>query len=290
MGMAIARTITEQHAKLREYRQALVTAAVTGKIDVTVGRDMTPEELRDKLEQFLAMPGEAEWVEFKHNNEDPQQIGEYLSALSNSAALHRQPDGYIVWGIEDGTHEVVGTTFKPRKKKGKGNEDLEPWLTRLLTPRIDFSIHEFTVDTKPVVLFKIQAANTAPVAFSDCEYIRVGSHKKPLREYPEKERTLWASFSATPFEAGVARSAVTGEEAAALLDHEAYFRLMKIRQPDTRTKILERLADERLIVPRGSTYDITNLGAILFARDLAHFGRLGRKALRVIKYKGPAAS
>ena len=247
---------------------------------------MTPVQLQAKLDELRALPGETEWVEFKHNNEDPQEIGEYISALSNSAALHLKPHGYIAWGIENGTHNVLGTTFKPHKQKGAGNEDLEPWLARLLSPRIHFSIHEFIAETKSVVLFKIQAANTTPVAFSGREYIRVGSYKKPLKDFTEKERALWAIFSTTAFETGIARSGVNSGDVVALLDYEAYFRLMKTRLPDTQAKILARLAEESLVIPQGGVFDVTNLGAVLFARDLSQFGRLGRKALRVIKYKG----
>jgi len=157
---------------------------------------MTSEQLQAKMRELLALSDETEWVEFKHNNEDPQEIGEYISALSNSAALHRQANGYIAWGIEDGTHAVVGTSFKPHRKKGAGNDDLEPWLARLLSPRIRFKINEFTLDGKPIVLFEIQPANSTPVAFSGREWIRVGSHKKPLKDYPEKERELWRLLSA----------------------------------------------------------------------------------------------
>jgi hypothetical protein len=101
---------------------------------------MNDAQLQAKLTELLALPQETEWAEFKHNNSDPQLIGEYLSAISNSAALESQPFGYIVWGIEDGTHNVIGTSFKPRQQKGQGNEDLEPWLNKLLAPRINFRI------------------------------------------------------------------------------------------------------------------------------------------------------
>lgn len=156
---------------------------------------MTPAELQAKLDELLALPQETEWAEFKHNNSDPQSIGEYLSALSNSACLEGQPSGYIVWGIEDGTRNIVGTTFKPRSQKGAGNEDLEPWLNKLLAPRVNFRIFEFEANGLPMVMFEVQAANTAPVAFSGRRYIRVGSHKKPLAEHPEKERQLWLLLS-----------------------------------------------------------------------------------------------
>ncbi len=155
---------------------------------------MTSGELQSKLDELLRLPAETEWVEFKHNNEHPQEIGEYLSAISNGAALHGKRTGYIVWGIEDVTHAVLGTTFQPKKAK-KGNEELENWLLHGLDPRIDFAIHEFERGGAPVVLFAVQAANSTPVHFSGEAYIRVGSYKKKLKDFPEKGRRLWELLS-----------------------------------------------------------------------------------------------
>ena len=64
---------------------------------------------------------------------EPQEIGEYLSALANAALLN-QPRGYLVFGIDDATHAVVGTRFDPYATKGKGNQDLLPWLAAGLRP------------------------------------------------------------------------------------------------------------------------------------------------------------
>ena len=102
---------------------------------------MTPHEFESLIRSLVALPSETEWVEFKHNNADPEEVGEYASALSNSAALDRRLAGYVVWGIEDGTHKIVGTAFKPRAAKVKGQE-LENWLLTQLEPRIDLRIHE----------------------------------------------------------------------------------------------------------------------------------------------------
>lgn len=176
---------------------------------------MNEAQIQAKFAELLALPRETEWVEFKHNNSDPQMIGENLSAISNAAALDSQAFGYIVWGIEDGTHHVIGTTFKPRQQKGQGNEDLEPWLNKLLSPRINFRVIEFYCDggIKPIVIFEVQAANTAPVAFAGRRYIRVGSHKKPLVEHPEKERKLWEIVSgpAVDWSAGICESATLND-------------------------------------------------------------------------------
>ena len=157
---------------------------------------MTLADLQSKLDELLRLPAETEWVEFKHNNKSPQEIGEYISAISNAASLHRKRTGYLVWGIEDGTHAVLGTSFRPKREK-KGNENLESWLLRLLNPRIDFTIHELDRNGARIVLFAIQAANSTPVRFSDEAHIRVGSYKKKLRDFPEKERTLWQILSNT---------------------------------------------------------------------------------------------
>ena len=61
---------------------------------------------------------------------------------------------------------------------------------------------------------------------------------------------------------------------------------MNIPLPETKIGILEKLAEEKIVHKRPSCYDITNLGAILFATDLSRFSLLARKAVRVIFYKG----
>lgn len=246
---------------------------------------MNQHDLSTLLTELRSQSQETEWIEFKQNNADPQEIGEYLAALSNSAALHRKDAAYIVWGVEDGTHNVVGTKFKPRRAK-KGNEELENWMLRLLSPRIDVKIHEFEENRLDIVIFEIQPAPRTPVSFSGTEYIRVGSLKKKLKEYPEKERLLWSFFSETPFEKGIALKGTASEDVFRLIDYPACFELLKQPLPDNRTAILERLNREKVIVERGDDrFDITNFGAILFAKNLTEFDRLARKALRVIQYK-----
>ena len=51
---------------------------------------------------------------------EPQEIGEYLSALANAACLADQPRGYLVFGIDDVTHDVVGTRLRPLHSEGQG--------------------------------------------------------------------------------------------------------------------------------------------------------------------------
>ncbi len=139
----------------------------------------------------------------------------------------------------------------------------------------------------PLVLFEVPPASHRPVAFKGVEYIRIGSYKKKLKDHPEKERALWRRFDDVPFERGVATANVSSDDVLSLIDYPRYFELMAQRLPDSRPAILERLASERIIHHKaGDRYDISNLGAILFAKTLSNFEILARKALRVIQYAG----
>ena len=71
---------------------------------------MAPHSARylvDLVRELCSLPHETEWVEFKTSYESPESIGKYLSALANSAVLHDKPHGYVVWGVKNGTHELV---------------------------------------------------------------------------------------------------------------------------------------------------------------------------------------
>lgn len=247
--------------------------------------DRSEEYLKALLRELCALPAETEWVEFKHNNQDPQEIGEYISSLSNSATLCGKTNAYLVWGVNNETHDVVGTTFTSHTTK-KGNEELENWLLRLLTPRIHFHFYSIQVEQKPVVILEIARAVRNPVQFQGVEYIRVGSYKKKLKEYPEKERALWRVFDEIPFEQLIALERVPDDEVLKLLDYPAYFELFELSLPDNREGILKRLESDEVVVPcEAGGWNITNLGAILFAKKLDDFKQLRRKAVRVIVYR-----
>ena len=238
------------------------------------------------VNELRTWPKETEWIEFKYNRAVPDEIGQYISALANSAALAGRANAYMVWGVNDATHEIIGTEFNPTIVK-KGGEELESWLLRLMTPKIDFRFHSVAIEEQLVVLLDISAAFRQPVRFMNQEFIRVGSYKKNLKEFPEKERALWRIFDKTPFERALALENATVEDILSLLDYPSYFDLLESSLPDGHAVILESLARDELICPcETGRWNITNLGAILFAKNLDSFPRLKRKAVRVIHYKG----
>ena len=149
---------------------------------------MSPDRTQDfpagLLHELCRLPRETKWVEFKHNDAEPEEIGEYISALANSAALVGKASAGMVWGVQDSDHATVGMAFSPHATK-VGNEEL-----------------------------KTERAFRHPVQFKSHEFVRVGSYKKPLKKHPEKERDLWRIFDQTPFEAGIAKEHACAQDDA----------------------------------------------------------------------------
>jgi ATP-dependent DNA helicase RecG len=154
---------------------------------------MTETDLIELLQDLCAQPQEQQWLEFKLNSIDHEQIGEYISAMSNGATLTNKVFGYLVWGVEDGTHEIKGTTFTFVKAK-HGNQDLELWLRSYLEPKINFEIFEFDYSEKQhIVILRIPSAKGEPVNFQRKAFVRVSSHKTELRKYPDWMRIIYNS-------------------------------------------------------------------------------------------------
>lgn len=247
--------------------------------------NMKEKEIKSIIQDIQASPKECEWIEIKCNNKEPHMIGEYISALANGAAYMGQSRGYLAYGIDDSTHAIEGTDFHPKYEK-IGNEELENWLATQLSPRIDFSINEAIIDGKHIVLFVIDSAGNTPVKFDGTAYIRVGSYKKKLADHPERERKIWQNTRSGYFESKVALGGLSGDEVLSIINYPTFFKLLELPLPETKNSILEKLAEEKIIIKRQSCFDITNLGGILFAYDLNQFDTLARKAVRVVFYKG----
>lgn len=239
------------------------------------------------VDELRALPDETPWLEFKHNNIDPEVVGKRCSALSNAARIEGRDCAFMLWGIADGSHEVVGTNFRPDAEK-VGGQVLQLWLANKLQPSPAFSFRTVEHPSGRVVLLEIPAAPGAPVGFQGVPYIRIGSATPKLTDYPERYQQLIEALRPYRWEHGIARQYATGDEVLALLDYSQYFRLTHQPLPDNRTGIFDKLEADRLIVRDvGERWNITNLGAILFASRLGDFeASLARKAVRFVAYAG----
>ena len=241
----------------------------------------------DLVSDLLKNTTELAWLEFKNNNTDPDMIGKRCSALSNAARVENQDFGYLLWGIDDESHSIVGTDFDPNTEK-VGNQGIQLWLSQMLSPDLAFQFRVVGHPNGRVVLLEIPAATSAPVAFKGTAYIRVGSATPKLNDHPARHQQLLEKLLPYTWERGVAKRYVSGDEVLEMLDYAQYFRLTSQPLPDNRVGIFERLKADQLIAEDvGGRWNITNLGAILFATNLEHYGpSIARKGVRFVAYDG----
>jgi len=80
---------------------------------------MTKKELYKLLNELRSLPSETELVEFKkaENSYDFKKLGRYFSALGNEANLKGKPYGWLIFGVEDKTGNIIGTNYRPDRPK-----------------------------------------------------------------------------------------------------------------------------------------------------------------------------
>ena len=239
------------------------------------------------VDELCSQSAENALVEFKHNNFKPEMVGKLCSAMSNAARIAQKDFAYVLWGVDDETQQVIGTTFEPNKQT-VGNQVFEFWLSSRLNPSIAF---EFRVVEHPkgkVVLLEIPAATSAPVSYDNIPYVRIGSATPKLLDYPDRFQKLIDNIKPFTWEKAIAKSFISADDVLELLDYPKYFKLTQQRLPENKKGILEGLEADLLITKDvGEHWNITNLGAILFANDLQQFdAALARKGVRFIAYDG----
>ena len=148
----------------------------------------------DVLNRCLSFGDETEWFEYKQGSavSKADEVGEYISALSNSAVLYTEPNGYLIWGVHNKTHELTNTDFVYQRDVSKdSSEPFQHYLSRYVSPSLFFRFDEELIDGKRVVVLTIPAARIVPTEYKDVRYIRIGSSKEKLKKYPDREAALF---------------------------------------------------------------------------------------------------
>ncbi len=143
---------------------------------------MNQAELSLKVQELLKLPAETEWVEFKRaeNEFHFSKLGQYFSALSNEANLKREKCGWLIFGVDDKTRKVLGTSYR---KHGQHTVDcLKKEIADKTTARITYQeIYELNIQGHRVIVFQIPAAPAGmPVAWEGHYYGRDGESLVPL--------------------------------------------------------------------------------------------------------------
>ena len=230
---------------------------------------------------------EPSYLEFKQNN--IQEIGEYISALSNASFWKGEEYGYLVFGIEDKTFVKKGITgFDPFDLR-IGNSPMEMSLSPAITG-CAFEFMPLTENNLNFLIVKIGACYSTLAKYNKDAYFRIGENKTKLNQIPEWEAKLWQKINnkrPSSFLSKIVKGNLTKSNILELLDYETYYKLINnTKPPQNQDLIIERFVDEGLIIPNNNNFDILGIGAILFARDMNSFLELRPKAPEVITYNG----
>lgn len=227
----------------------------------------------EQVDRWLSGAPETEHLEFKEAKQqyDTDKLLKYCVALANEGG------GYLVLGVSDKPPRcVVGTKAFPDTGAIKG---------RILTAlQFRVEIEELQHPDGRILVFDIPGRPIGTPRHVNGMYLmRSGEELVPMS--PDQLGRIFAEGKAD-FLALDASAVIDADEVVAALDVQTFFDLIKLPLPATREGVLTRLVSEKLVRPLAGQYVITNLGALLLAKDMRQFASLVRKTVRVIKYRG----
>ena len=232
--------------------------------------------LTKSLEPF---PQELNEIDWKLGlSEKTERLAQHLSAFANSDG-----GGYLVFGVDNG--EIVGIQ----------NGECEKILTTLgniarqnLVPPVILDHAVIVYKDKNLLFVKISEAQDRPIHLRNGSiydsYVRSAGQTRRMEK--TEVASLISRSQGLRFEDGIAKTGVSAEDVLKKIDFVSYFDLTGRPLPNGNEAILDVLCSEKLIRKNDGDFDITNLGAILFAKNIEEFENLSRKAVRVIIYEG----
>lgn len=133
------------------------------------------KEIIEKILDQLLSGVENEVVEFKkaERNFDFDDLGKYFSALSNEANLRKCDAAWLVFGVDDKTKTILGTSYKDSAVSlNKLKQDISQHTTDRQT---FFDIYELAKSDKRVLIFHIlPSPQGIPISWKGVRYARNG--------------------------------------------------------------------------------------------------------------------
>ena len=216
---------------------------------------------------------ESENLEFKaaRSQWDSGKLNRYCVALANEGG------GRLILGVRD---------ERPRSVVGSNAfqdiNDIKSKIFDKLHIRVD--AEELVHPNGRVIVFTIPSRPPAtPLAYEGAYLMRVGEDLVPMS--PDQLRKIFNEGKPHFLEQN-ALTDQSAEDVVRLLDTQIYFDLLNVPYPSERGLVLERFESEGLISSNGTAYSITNLGALLFAKNLQNFESVKSKAPRVVVFDG----
>ncbi len=226
-------------------------------------------------------PQESNELDWKSNlSEKNDRLIEHLIAFANYPG-----GGYLVYGVADQNAHLIGIKAHEvspiiDKLTNLGRDAIDPPLS------LDHAVIE--VEDVPLLFVHIPEQRNKPVhrrgKSIEEAWIRSGG---TTRKASRQEIGGLMLHSKQPcWEDQRASLLLTSEEVQKLLDIETIAKLLERSLPTDQSQLMHWLTDEKIVIPEGRGYYVTNFGAVAAARDLNQFDTLARKCIRVIRYQG----
>jgi ATP-dependent DNA helicase RecG len=231
----------------------------------------------DTLENWLKAPVETEHLEFKEAKTDfaKERLLKYCNALANERG------GYLVLGVTNSLLRSVTGTLAFSSPEAINH--IKSHIFTHLQFRVE--IYEIAHSSGRVVVFDVPSRPQGrPRALDGQYWMRVGEE---LRLMSTDQLARIFSEGEIDWLERPAKFAVSAESVITLLDSQIYFDLIGQPYPTNRDAVLDVFLKERLIAQDPAGWQITNLAALLLAKDLRTFSvELARKAPRFVLYEG----
>jgi ATP-dependent DNA helicase RecG len=227
------------------------------------------------LDSLIQQKNEHRKLEFK----DARNAYSYDRMLDYCCAICNEGGGSLVFGVTDKMpREVVGT------RAFTNANDVEFKVLRAINTRVVF--REITYAGKRVLILAIPGRPSGtPVATPDGRYL-MRSGESLVSMTQDELRRIFDEPKGHVLERLASGSLHPGQ-VVEILDTDTFFVLTETPVPANIAERMERLETWKLVAeqPDGG-WAITNMGALLLARDLSRFEHLRFRQLRILKYSG----
>ncbi|QJB32487.1 putative DNA binding domain-containing protein [Chitinophaga oryzae] len=227
------------------------------------------------------VPSELNELDWKSDiSSKGDRLAQHLSAFSNTVG-----GGFLIYGVNnDGVITGLAKDQIDDIVQKIGNIA----RNNLAEPvSVDHCVETF--DVKSVLIVYIPESTVKPVHLRGktvYDSFR-RSAGQTVKMSATEVKTLIANSQGQTFEEQIAYTDLSADGVLKALDYDAYFTMSGRRLPDDKSSMVSALENEELVaLDINDSWSITNMGAILFAKNIDHFKSLSRKAVRVIVYKG----
>lgn len=240
------------------------------------------EKAKQALHDSLhPIPSELNAIDWKSGlSPDTKRLAQHICAFSNEHG-----GGFLAFGVEDS-----GVDFSSFSREEA--EDIVRKMGNIaannlcIAIKIEHSIEEY--EGHPVLFFHIPEQNTKPVYLRgqdvyEAYYRSAGQTRKMPKHIVNRHLAEQQGIS---FEEMTAKGGLSVDDVLSLIDYKFVIKKSGKVEPSTKEAAISLLEDYRICRRNKEYWEITNLGAILFANNLADFPSFESKYVIARKYQG----